>query len=327
MDVIFYFTVSLLIATILCYLIFLVKNNIQKNDIIKITEALQTVGTDAQKAQEKEVINYQRKINDFAQLLKNHTFSSHAFAFMQKETMPNIWFNQFGFNSKDSQVQLSGEADSLDALSRQVAGFEKNEYVKNLGSLTASLGESARMQFSFALTLDSNIFDFSSDLSLTSTVSPSDQQVVQPPVGEEKTLPAGANQKMMTSFHLLLEPEVVAVIDQITHSVKADVPYGTDIKKITTSIVLSPGATVFPAPDTPQDFTSPVKYTITAQDGSTQDYRVLVSVLPQKGAKTSTKSNTGLGVIIAILVIIVIIVVGVIIFFAWKKMQSNKNAN
>jgi len=40
MDVIFYFVISLLIATALCYVIFLIKDNLLRQDIKKETAAL-----------------------------------------------------------------------------------------------------------------------------------------------------------------------------------------------------------------------------------------------------------------------------------------------
>ena len=54
LDMIFYFAASLLIATILCYAVFIVKNIIQRDEISKIEIDLQNVGTDTQKQQETE---------------------------------------------------------------------------------------------------------------------------------------------------------------------------------------------------------------------------------------------------------------------------------
>lgn len=116
MDVIFYFAVSLLIATVLCYLIFLVKDGMIKSQISEETSALHMVGTDEQKQHETEVIRYQKKIGDFSMLLKNHEFASNVFAFMQAQTMPNVWFDQFNLDEKNNAVQLSGESDDVDSL-------------------------------------------------------------------------------------------------------------------------------------------------------------------------------------------------------------------
>lgn len=170
MDVIFYFVISLLIATILCYFIFSIKNGLQKEDIAKETEALQTVGTAQQKVYESEVEIYQKKIGDFSGLLKNHEFTSNVFAFMEAQTMPNIWFKQFGLDEKNNRVQLSGEADNMEDFSRQVAVFEKNKYVKSIGNLNSSLGASARVQFNLDLVLDQNIFGYLSGLPQSSEI-------------------------------------------------------------------------------------------------------------------------------------------------------------
>ncbi len=112
-DVVFYFVMSLLVATVFCYGIFFVKNGIQRKDMEKEISALQTVGTARQKEQEKQVIAYQSKINDFSILLENHEFASNAFAFMEAQTMPNIFFKQFILDEKNAAVQLSGQAENM----------------------------------------------------------------------------------------------------------------------------------------------------------------------------------------------------------------------
>lgn len=160
MDVIFYFAMSLLVATVLCYFIFMLKNNWQRQDIKKEILALGKVGTEQQKQNEREVINYQKKIAAFAGLFNGHQFASNVFAFVETQTLPNVWFKQFNLDEKSGTVQLSGESDSMDALSRQISVFEKNKYVKDVGNLSSSLGQSAKVEFTVTLTLDQSIFSF-----------------------------------------------------------------------------------------------------------------------------------------------------------------------
>ena len=78
----------------------------------------------------------------------------------RQQTMPNVWFKQFSLDEKNNAVQLSGESDDMDAFSRQVAVFENNKYVKSIGTLSSSLGESARVEFNVNLVLDPNIFNY-----------------------------------------------------------------------------------------------------------------------------------------------------------------------
>lgn len=332
MDVIFYFAVSVLVATIFCWLIFLAKNAMQREEIKKELIAMQEIGTQIQKDQEKEVTTYQRKVYDFAEIFKNHKFASYAFVFMQSQTLPNVWFKQFSLNRQQAEIQLSGEAENLDALSRQVDRLEKNKYVKNLGALSSVLGEAARIQFNFSLALDPGIFNFGSEMaSLTKTTTSSDEQVFMPESGNPdeagedygQQFVVGANQKFITSFHLLANPEVLGTIDQENYTINVDVPYGTDLRSLAASIIVSPGATVAPAPDVTQNFSNAVLYTVTAVDGTSQIYQVRVNVLPKGGSRPAGGKSAGI-VLIVIALLLISGVIGVISFFAWKNTKNKK---
>ncbi len=325
MDVIFYFVISLLVATVLCYLIFLVKNNFQREDIKKENAALQTVGTDQQKEYEKDVINYKNKINDFTELFKNHEFASNIFAFTQTQTMSNIWFKQFSLDKKNNGVQLSGESEDMDSFSRQVATFENEDnkkYVKSIGTLNSSLGGSAKVEFNMNLVLDKNIFSYLSSIPpISETTSPTEQPLQ--PANEQETPPpegTGSSEKLITSFHLLLNPEVIGLVDQTNYTVTLNVPYGTDVKNITPSIVITPGATISPGYDVPQDFTNPVAYAVTAQDGTVQNYQVKLNVAVPPASK---KSNQ-FGFIALIVIILIVVIIAAIFLFIWKRRQGKK---
>lgn len=60
--------------------------------------------------------------------------------------------------------------------------------------------------------------------------------------------------------------------------IAVEVPAGTDVTAVTPDIVASDKASVTPTGD--QDFTDPVQYTVTAEDGSTKVYTVTVTVAP-----------------------------------------------
>lgn len=317
MDVIFYFVVSLLIATIFCYIIFLIKNTIQREDIKKMTVALETVGTEQQKEYERSVISYQKKISDFAKLFKNHEFASHVFNFMQEQTMPNIWFKQFSLDRKNKKAQLFGEADDMEAFSRQVAHFEKNEYVKNVGTLNSALGEFARVQFNLNLALDSEIFSYVPEtIPMQETALPSSEPVVQP---SDRN-----SQKLITVFDLLLTPEVIGRVDQANYTIALDVPYDTNITNMKPLIISSPGAKVSPASGVSQDFTYPIVYTVTALDGSSQKYTVTVSVLSKTGVESSRSGSSSILLIVIVLLVVMALVFLAAFWFFKKRLISKQ---
>jgi hypothetical protein len=303
-----------------------------RKEISDEKSALQTVGTDTQKEHETEVISYQKKIGDFTVLLKNHEFASNVFAFMQAQTMPNIWFSQFNLDEKNKGVQLSGESDDVDAFSRQVAVLEKNPYVKNIGTLNSSLGQAARTEFNIGLVLDQSIFNYLPSMSLIPAATASGQPTGTP---ASQTTPASSqgpagsppatvsSEKLMTSFHLLLNPEVVGIPDETNYIFTLNVPYGTSVTSLTPAIVISPTATISPASLVPQDFTNPVTYVVTAQDGSTQSYQVKVVVAPPPEVKKSNQSGSTLLIFIILVIIIVAVIAGVFLLI-WRKNKQKR---
>ncbi|SCY37565.1 stalk domain-containing protein [Alkaliphilus peptidifermentans] len=63
-------------------------------------------------------------------------------------------------------------------------------------------------------------------------------------------------------------------IDAVNHSVYFDIPNGTNITALEPIITVSAGATISPASGEPRDFSSPVTYTVTAEDNTPQNWEV-----------------------------------------------------
>lgn len=59
---------------------------------------------------------------------------------------------------------------------------------------------------------------------------------------------------------------------------KVTVPYGTKVNALVPTIAISEGATISPEGRTAQDFTNPVTYTVTAQDGTEQSWTITVEI-------------------------------------------------
>jgi hypothetical protein len=69
-----------------------------------------------------------------------------------------------------------------------------------------------------------------------------------------------------------------ATINATNHTVTIEVSYTANVASLTPTLTLSEGATVIPASGTARDFTNPVPYTVTAEDGVTyQEWTVTVT--------------------------------------------------
>lgn len=70
-----------------------------------------------------------------------------------------------------------------------------------------------------------------------------------------------------------------STINAGAHTVAVTMPFGTNVTALAPTITLSAGATVSPLSGAATDFTNPVIYTVTAEDGeTTQDWTVTVTV-------------------------------------------------
>ena len=83
--------------------------------------------------------------------------------------------------------------------------------------------------------------------------------------------------------------EVEAAIDENLKKVEAAVPWGTDVTTLVPVITVSERATVNPASGVTTDFTDPVTYTVTAEDGSQALYTTIVTMEGPDGPNNNEK--------------------------------------
>lgn len=105
-------------------------------------------------------------------------------------------------------------------------------------------------------------------LSLLSIISCSEEE---DPVTED--LPSLSSEKAITAFEI---NDTQGTIDPSERTVTLELAL-TDLSELMPTVSVSEGATVNPASGTLQDFTSPVTYTVTAEDESTVAYTVTVT--------------------------------------------------
>jgi hypothetical protein len=96
-----------------------------------------------------------------------------------------------------------------------------------------------------------------------------------------RTFTKGATPKAITAFSFA-SPAATGTINEGAHTIAVTVPYGTNVTALvasftTTGASVKVGNTAQVSGTTPNNFSSPVTYTVTADDASTQDYVVTVA--------------------------------------------------
>jgi hypothetical protein len=98
---------------------------------------------------------------------------------------------------------------------------------------------------------------------------------------------ATSSAKAITAFTITSPVSVTGLINEGAKTIAVTVPYGTAVTSLTPAITHT-GVSLSPPSGTPQNFTAPVSYTVTAADSSTATYTVTVSVAPPSSAKAIT---------------------------------------
>lgn len=99
-------------------------------------------------------------------------------------------------------------------------------------------------------------------------------------------VPGKANSKQILSFTFLVQDNplltenVTASIDQENKTISAELRFGISLDALTPTIEVSQNANVNPPSKTEINFSSPMVFTVTAEDGSTEDYTVNVTNRP-----------------------------------------------
>lgn len=96
-----------------------------------------------------------------------------------------------------------------------------------------------------------------------------------------------SNKKNISSLSIQNIPGATSTFDASSNSYSISVPSGTNLKAIVLTLTLPTGATCSPLSGSVQDFTNPVNYTITAEDGSKQTFKI--TILVNRMTKSSEK--------------------------------------
>jgi hypothetical protein len=111
--------------------------------------------------------------------------------------------------------------------------------------------------------------------------------------------PEKSSEKAITAFSII-NPSIAGTIDETAKTVAIRVPEGTNIRSLTatfttTGVSVAIGSVTQVSGLTVNDFSSPLVYTVTAEDGSAADYTVTVTVATKKITSFSFASINATG--------------------------------
>lgn len=160
LNILFYFTLALILVTIFNYFMFLHFERKNSKNIENLDSQIISMKTQERKEAEQKLLNYQKKIDTFSQLLKNHKYLLTFFDYIEDISHPRVYFREFSLEMKESKVMLSGVADSFQALGQQILMFKKADFIENVNLSGIVIGEEGGAEFSIDFSLLPDILKY-----------------------------------------------------------------------------------------------------------------------------------------------------------------------
>lgn len=157
-NLLLYFAIALFLLSLSSY--FILSSSLKKasQELQNLEETLAKEKTPAEIALETEILGYQRKIKDFAELLKEHKNPSKFFEFLEGICHPKVWFSKISLSPEDSQAEVSGEAETFQVLGQQLLILKNQVLIRNLNLSKIAIGKEGKVNFILNFTLDPAIF-------------------------------------------------------------------------------------------------------------------------------------------------------------------------
>lgn len=120
---------------------FVILKNNANNRIADIEAVLRAGETVQQRNLQKSVLGYQRKIQDFTQLLSSRKDATPFLPLVDSRTHPSVFFKEASLDVLLSRIVLKGQTTDFRTLGEQLVSFEETKQVENMKLSDVSLAE------------------------------------------------------------------------------------------------------------------------------------------------------------------------------------------
>lgn len=158
-DILLYFSIGIFLAAIFSFFALSGSQKKAENSLQGLEQSLSQPGTAEEISMEKQIKTAENQIRNFSQVLNSHNYPSKIFDFLPKIVHPKVRFQQTGLDAIKYEVSILGEAESLVALQQQIFIFQQEPLIKKFTLNSFYVGEEGKINFSFNLSLDPQIFN------------------------------------------------------------------------------------------------------------------------------------------------------------------------
>ncbi len=107
---------------------------------------------------QQQFVGFYSQIVNLKTVLGQHIFSENIFPFLEKNTIPQVFYTEAKFDGTSNGLEIDGEAASLQVLAQQLAQFEKAPELQTaiLKSTNFNQNQSGAIDFVISLTFQAD---------------------------------------------------------------------------------------------------------------------------------------------------------------------------
>ncbi len=110
------------------------------------------------KDEQQNLISFYSQFINLKKVLGGHAFSSNIYGFLERNTLPPVYYYEANFLADDKTVELKGKADSMETLVGQLSLFDKSPELEKVVLEQLSF-EGAQVGFGAILTFKEEFFN------------------------------------------------------------------------------------------------------------------------------------------------------------------------
>jgi len=106
--------------------------------------------------EQTKLVSFYSQIANLQSILASHVISSQLFDWLEKNTVPTIYYSKLDLLSSSNQLNLSGYSKTVDDFSRQMILFQNDPLIERIAINSVTAGANNLWQFDITLFLKKN---------------------------------------------------------------------------------------------------------------------------------------------------------------------------
>jgi Tfp pilus assembly protein PilN len=154
-----WFSLLLIVLVVGAYFIFDYQGKRAGTLLEETKEEITKNQTAEQTALQKNILSFQKRVNDVILLLKDKGKVSDSFKFLETYVHPKIYFNYLSIDFKGRTISLDGVSNDFTSLGQQISAFQQDPFLKSVELSSVGLSELGGVRFSLKLLLPDKTTD------------------------------------------------------------------------------------------------------------------------------------------------------------------------